>query len=67
MSTVRGELHWAYLWPALNFKIMPIKNAAMLMFHSLWQDGILSNADYPEEWRAEKRAWEASKRSAGTA
>jgi hypothetical protein len=67
VETFSKEPRWAYLWPALNFKIMPIKNAAMRMFHSLWQDGILSDADYPEEWQASKRAWEASKRSACTA
>ena len=60
------EPRWTYLWPAINFNIMPIKNAAMRMFHSLWQDGILSDADYPEEWQAEKRAWAASKSKAGS-
>jgi hypothetical protein len=62
VETFSKEARWAYLWPVINFKIMPIKNAATLMFHSLWQDGILSDADYPEEWQASKRAWEASQR-----
>ncbi len=60
------EPRWTYLWPALGFKIMPIKDAAMRMFHSLWQDGILSDADYPEEWQASKRVWEASRRKAAS-
>ena len=54
---------WNYLWPTIHFKIMPIKHAAVMLFKYLWQDGILSDADYPEEWQASKRAWEASKKT----
>jgi hypothetical protein len=63
-ATFSTEARWMYLWPALSFNIMPIVSAAILMFQSLWQDGILGDADYPEEWQAEKRAWEAAKRGA---
>jgi hypothetical protein len=57
---------WNYLWPTIHFKIMPIKRAAVMLFRYLWQDGILSDADYPEEWQALKRAWEASKSNSAT-
>jgi hypothetical protein len=63
VESLAKEPNWVVLWPTINFKIMPIKNAAMRMFHSLWQDGILREADYPDEWQAEKRAWEASKKT----
>jgi hypothetical protein len=43
------------------------KRVAVMLFWYLWQDGILSDADYPEKWQTLKRAWEASKGSAGTA
>jgi hypothetical protein len=55
---------WFYLWPALHFKIRPIKNAAVKLFHYLLQDDILSEADYPDGWQASKRGWEAAKNSA---
>jgi hypothetical protein len=58
------EERWTYLWPAINFKIMPIKNVAVKLFRYLWQVGILSEADYPEGWQASKRAWEAAKKGA---
>jgi hypothetical protein len=58
---------WNYLWPTIHFKIMPIKRAAVMLFHYLNRDSILNDADYPEQWQAAKRAWEASNRSAGTA
>jgi hypothetical protein len=61
VEALAKEPLWVVLWPTINFKIMPIKNAAMRMFHTLWQDAILSDSDYPEEWQAEKRAWEAAK------
>jgi hypothetical protein len=51
---------WNYLWPTIHFKIMPIKNAAVMLFRYLLRDGILSEADYPEQWQAAKRAWEAA-------
>jgi hypothetical protein len=54
---------WNYLWPTIHFKIMPIKRAAVMIFKYLWQDGILSNDDYPEEWQASKRASEASRKT----
>jgi hypothetical protein len=57
------EPRWTYLWPTIHFKIMPIKHIAVMLFRYLWQDGILSDADYPEEWQASKRAWEASKKT----
>jgi hypothetical protein len=53
---------WSYLWPVIHFKIMPIKNTAVMLFRYLLRDGILSEADYPEEWRSAKRAWEAEKK-----
>jgi hypothetical protein len=56
------EPRWIYLWPTIHFKIMPIKHAAVMLFRYLWQDGILSDADYPEEWQEAKRAWKASKK-----
>jgi hypothetical protein len=55
------EPRWVYLWPAMHFKIMPIKNAAVMLFRYLLWDGILSDADYPEEWQATRRAQRASK------
>jgi hypothetical protein len=58
------EPRWTYLWPAIHFKIMPIKRVAVVLFHYLWQEGILSDADYPQEWQASKRAREASKKNA---
>jgi hypothetical protein len=60
------EPRWVYLWPAMHFKIMPIKNVAVRLFQYLLEDGILSHADYPEEWQASRRAWEASNSKAGT-
>jgi hypothetical protein len=59
------EPRWTYLWPTIHFKIMPIVRAAVVLFRYLWQDGILSDTDYPEEWQASKRAWESSKNNAG--
>jgi hypothetical protein len=52
---------WNYLWPTFHFKIMPIKNIAVMLFRYLLRDGILSEADYPEKWQASKLAWEAEK------
>jgi hypothetical protein len=57
------EPRWSYLWPTIHVKIVPIKRVATMLFHYLWQDGILSDADYPEEWQASKRAWEVSKKT----
>jgi hypothetical protein len=59
------EPRWTYLWPTIHFKIMPIKNAAVRLFRYLLKDGILSEADYPDQWRAAKRAWETAKSNAG--
>ena len=59
------EPRWAYLWPTIHFKIMPIKNAAVMLFRYLLRDGILSEADYPDEWKAAKRAWETAKNNTG--
>jgi hypothetical protein len=61
------EPRWYYLWPVIHFKIMPIKNAAVMLFRYLLRDGILTEADYPEEWQAAKRAWEAAKSKSGSA
>jgi hypothetical protein len=58
------EPRWTYLWPTIHFKIMPIKRIAVGLFHSLWQDGILADSDYPEDWQAAKRDWEARKKNA---
>jgi hypothetical protein len=55
------EPRWSYLWPVIHFKIMPIENAAVMLFRYLLRDSILSDADYPAEWRIAKRAWEAAK------
>jgi hypothetical protein len=60
-----GVPRWNYLWPTIHFKIMPIKNVAVRLFKYLSEDGILSDSDYPEEWQASKRAWEASKKNTG--
>ena len=51
---------WNCLWPVLHFKIMPIKNAAVMLFRYLLRDGILTEADYPDEWQDARRAWEAT-------
>jgi hypothetical protein len=61
-----GEPRWSYLWPTIHFKIMPIMRVTVMLFRYLWQDGILSDADYPEEWQTLKRAWEASKSNTAT-
>jgi hypothetical protein len=60
------EPRWVYLWPTIHFKVMPIKNAAVMLFRHLLRDGILSDADYPEEWQASRRAWEAEKSKSGS-
>jgi leucyl aminopeptidase (aminopeptidase T) len=60
-----SEPHWAFLWPTIHFKIMPIRQIAVMLFHDLWRDGILSEADYPAEWQAAKLTWESSKSTAG--
>jgi hypothetical protein len=60
------EPQWSYLWPTIHFKIMPIKRAAVMLFHYLNRDGILTDADYPEQWQRAKRAWEASKSNSAT-
>lgn len=59
-----SEPRWTFLWPTIHFKIMPIRQIAVMLFHDLWRDGILSEADYPTEWQAAKHAWEASKGNA---
>jgi hypothetical protein len=55
------EPQWTYLWPTIHFKIMPIMGIAVRLFQFLRQDGILTDADYPEEWQAAKRDREAKK------
>ena len=60
-----NEPRWAYLWPTIHFKIMPIKNATVMLFRYLLRDGSLSEADYPEERRAAKHAWETAKNNPG--
>jgi hypothetical protein len=54
---------WSYLWPVIHFKIMPIKNAAGMLFRYLLRDGILSATDYPKEWQAARRTWEAGNKA----
>lgn len=51
-----------YLWPVIHFKIIQIKNAAVMLFRYLLRDGILDEADYPEAWRSAQKAWEAAKK-----